>query len=157
MLPGYALAMTRAAARPRLHLRRALPHAADDVRPRARPPGARSHDRARHRRRPRLLHLRPPTPLSALPHSGTWSGPPGPWPPQRRTASREAHLGTPDLNPESPSDTLTRYSVPPYPDLKSQTPNPRGFDKSWLRLPTSPRTPSRVPTRLPRSSSPPHP
>ncbi|XP_055230455.1 ciliary microtubule associated protein 1B isoform X2 [Gorilla gorilla gorilla] len=53
------------------------PNTADDVRPRARPPGACSHDRARPRRRPRLLHLRPPTPLSALPHSGTWQVLPG--------------------------------------------------------------------------------
>ncbi|KAM9071998.1 ciliary microtubule associated protein 1B isoform 1-T1 [Megaptera novaeangliae] len=62
-----------AAPRPRLHLRRTPPHAADFARPRARSPGARSHDRARPRRRPRLLHLRPPAPRSALPHS--WTGP----------------------------------------------------------------------------------
>ncbi|XP_064224349.1 ciliary microtubule associated protein 1B isoform X3 [Aotus nancymaae] len=47
------------------------PNTADDLRPRARPPGASPHDRARPRQRPRLLHLRPPAPLSALPHSGT--------------------------------------------------------------------------------------
>ncbi|XP_073070218.1 ciliary microtubule associated protein 1B isoform X1 [Manis javanica] len=60
-----------AAPRPRLHLRHTPPHAADAVQPGAWPPGARAHDRARPRRRPSLLHLRPPAPRSALPHSRT--------------------------------------------------------------------------------------
>nr|XP_036862568.1 outer dense fiber protein 3B isoform X5 [Manis javanica] len=47
------------------------PNTADAVQPGAWPPGARAHDRARPRRRPSLLHLRPPAPRSALPHSRT--------------------------------------------------------------------------------------
>lgn len=109
--------------RPRLQLRHAPPHAADFVRPGAGPPGARSHDCARPRRQPRLLHLWPPAPRSALPHSRTRSGPLGPRPPQHLAASGEAHSGTPHLSPEPPSGTLTLNSVPPYPDLKT-TPSP---------------------------------
>uniref|UniRef100_A0A9L0SZF7 Ciliary microtubule associated protein 1B n=1 Tax=Equus caballus TaxID=9796 RepID=A0A9L0SZF7_HORSE len=70
---GNRLHPTRPVAdpRPRLQLRHAPPHAADFVRPGAGPPGARSHDCARPRRQPRLLHLWPPAPRSALPHSRT--------------------------------------------------------------------------------------
>ncbi|XP_076412721.1 ciliary microtubule associated protein 1B isoform X3 [Peromyscus maniculatus bairdii] len=59
------------AASPRLHLRLAPALAAHNLRARAEPSGARPHDRARHRRRPGILHLWSPTPHSALPHSGT--------------------------------------------------------------------------------------
>lgn len=82
-----------AAPRPRLHLRHTPPHAADAVQPGAWPPGARAHDRARPRRRPSLLHLRPPAPRSALPHSRTGSGPPGPRP--QRLASPGRPPGSP--------------------------------------------------------------
>lgn len=97
-----------AAPRPGVLLRRSPPHAADFVRPRARPPDSSSYDRARPRRHPCLLHLRPSAPRSALPHSGTRSGPLGPRAPQGRAASGKAHPGTPYLCPDAPSPcTLT--------------------------------------------------
>lgn len=111
------------APRPRLHLWRASSHTSDFVRPRAQPPGAGSHDRARPRRHPRLLHLRPPAPRSALPHSRTGSGPLGPRPPRRRAASRKAHQKPypQSLAPFGYSNTPN--SVPSYPDVQ-RTPSP---------------------------------
>uniref|UniRef100_A0A8D2AND7 Ciliary microtubule associated protein 1B n=1 Tax=Sciurus vulgaris TaxID=55149 RepID=A0A8D2AND7_SCIVU len=47
------------------------PNTAVHLRPGALPPGARPHDRARPGQRPRLLPLRPPAALGALPHSRT--------------------------------------------------------------------------------------
>uniref|UniRef100_A0A8C7ELI2 Ciliary microtubule associated protein 1B n=1 Tax=Neovison vison TaxID=452646 RepID=A0A8C7ELI2_NEOVI len=47
------------------------PNTADFLRPGARPPGSCTHNRARPRRHPRLLHPRPPPPRGAPPHSRT--------------------------------------------------------------------------------------
>lgn len=110
-----------AAPRPSLLLRRPPAHAADIVRPRAQPPGALRHDRARPRRLPRLLHLRPPAPHGARPHSRTRSGPLGPWVPSAPSRLQ----GGPNLKPFSPLGAHTSNSAPLYLDLK-RTPSPRG-------------------------------
>uniref|UniRef100_A0A8C2PC61 Uncharacterized protein n=1 Tax=Capra hircus TaxID=9925 RepID=A0A8C2PC61_CAPHI len=114
-----------AAPRPGLHLRRAPPGTADIVQPRARPPGARSHDRARPRQRPRVLHLRPPEARGALPHSRTGQVLPG--------ASRErgvpqrasAHHRSPKLGPPpgvtNPRPRDLHYALAPGPARSRQS------------------------------------
>lgn len=127
-----------AAPRPGLLVRRAPPHAEDFLRPGARPPGSCSHDSTRPRRHTRLLHLRPPPPRSAPPHSRTGSGPLGPRSPQRRAASRKAHPGTPPPSPEPPSCTLSLQTGTPHIRISQELQAPPGFDKSCLGFTLTP-------------------
>lgn len=145
-----------AAPRPRLLLRRAPAHAADFLRPGARPPGSCTHNRARPRRHPRLLHLRPPPPRSAPPHSRTGSGPLGPRSPQRRAASRKARPGIPRLSPEPPSRTLLLQTRYPRTRISEELQAPPGFDKSWLGVTLTSGPQPGTPPR-PQPGSGPHP
>ncbi|XP_032201645.1 outer dense fiber protein 3B isoform X5 [Mustela erminea] len=145
-----------AAPRPGLLLRRAPAHAADFLRPGARPPGSCTHNRARPRRHPRLLHLRPPPPRSAAPHSRTGSGPLGPRSPQRRAASRKARPGIPRLSPEPPSRTLLLQTRYPRTRISEELQAPPGFDKSWLGVTLTSGPQPGTPPR-PQPGSGPHP
>lgn len=139
-----------AAPRPRLHLRRAPPHAADFVRPRARLPGACSHDRARPRRRPCLLHLRPPAPHSALPHSRTGSGPWDPGLPNAELPPGTPTREHPPHTPKSPSSTLTLQIRPP---VSEELQAPPGLGRPWFEFPLIPGPQPSPPPGLQSSSA----
>ncbi|CAD7676974.1 unnamed protein product [Nyctereutes procyonoides] len=135
--------------RPGLLLRRAPPPAADVLRPRPRPPGSRSHDRARPRRQPRLLHPRPPAPRGAPPHSRTGQVLPGAsWErdvPQCASAQHRApQLGRPrgaadprwalEAAPRGPGgDPRAGRASPPPPAAAPQAPRPTRCPRSWAR------------------------
>ncbi|XP_041611382.1 outer dense fiber protein 3B isoform X1 [Vulpes lagopus] len=149
--PEHRLHLARpvAAPRPGLLLRRAPPPAADVLRPRPRPPGSRSHDRARPRRQPRLLHPRPPAPRGAPPHSRTGQVlPRASWErdvPQCTSAQHRApQLGRPrgaadprwarEAAPRGPGgDPRAGRASPPPSAAAPQAPRPTRCPRSWAR------------------------
>lgn len=119
------------AASPRLHLRLAPALAAHNLRARAEPSGARPHDRARHRRRPGILHLWSPTPHSALPHSGTGSAPWG------------TGLPVVELPPRKPTGELPTQTQNPgnLPPPRPAHPYPETRTSLWLQFLPSAKIP----------------